>query len=91
MPLRITVDLIPHGVEENARTIGTLYIGNNGSGTAKHGNYEFTLRGSVHGGGVDVWHINQHKGFLRERGYWSLIKDILNSIETDHEPVGQGE
>ena len=89
MPLRITVELIPHGLESQARKIGSLEIVNDGTGTKQTGNYAFTIYGPVHGGDVDVWWQGEFQGYERNRGYWSLVKKILNRLETDHQPIGR--
>jgi hypothetical protein len=36
--LRVTIELIPHGNAENARTLATIEIANLGTGNAKIGN-----------------------------------------------------
>jgi hypothetical protein len=80
MPLRITVDLIPQGDESRRRKIGELYIVNDGSGTREIGNYKFKLIGLTTGGGIERCHTGAYKKFKRARGYWSLIREILESI-----------
>ncbi|MHB8880396.1 MAG: hypothetical protein ACYC69_02680 [Thermodesulfovibrionales bacterium] len=42
--LEITVKLVPYGDEKNARTLATLKIVNDGSGTGGLGNYVITAK-----------------------------------------------
>jgi hypothetical protein len=42
MPLRVTIELIPHGVEYLVETVFSLYIVNDGTGSKEYGNYQYT-------------------------------------------------
>ena len=42
--LRCTIEIIPHGVEENARKIGIVEIGNDGTGNLQKGSYRVILK-----------------------------------------------
>lgn len=42
--LRCTIEIIPHGIDELARKIGIVEIGNDGTGTQQTGNYRCILR-----------------------------------------------
>jgi len=42
--LRLTLEIVPHGIESRKRTVGTLHIINDGSGTIETGNYTGILR-----------------------------------------------
>ena len=94
--LRLTLELIPHGIEESKRNIGTLEIYNDRTGTDEFGNYRFTLTGEranmlVKKNGPisnavamnSLWCTGILKGFKRSRGYWSTVKEVLNKIKTD--------
>lgn len=37
--IRVSIELVPHGVEERKRRIGTVEIWNDGTGTNARGNY----------------------------------------------------
>lgn len=37
--LRVTVELVPWGVESEKKTLGTMIIANDGTGTHQRGNY----------------------------------------------------
>jgi predicted transcriptional regulator YdeE len=39
--LRVTVELVPFGIESNSKEIFTLLIGNDGTGTQEEGNYTY--------------------------------------------------
>ena len=83
--LKITVELIPHGDELQKRTIGELIIVNDGAGDDKKGDYNFRLFGPELYGALDLWVKGKYRNFSRAKGYWSLIKEILNSTNTDYE------
>ena len=58
MPLRITVELIPHGVESAKRKLCVLDIINDGTGTHERGNYRVEAHGVTCEGldtGWDAW------------------------------------
>lgn len=87
MPLRVTVELIPHGDESRKRVVGRLYIENTGTGTREIGNYRYELEGQVaeEDGAVDTWRApNKLDGFYRRKGYWSLVKEVLATADTDY-------
>lgn len=42
MPLRVTIELVPHGNEDLAEKVFSLYIINDGSGSKEYGNYQYT-------------------------------------------------
>ena len=44
--LRVTVELLPFGVESKRRTLGTVLITNDGSGSATSGNYDVKVLSS---------------------------------------------
>lgn len=67
--LRVTVELIEHGVGE-PQTLSTLSILNDGSGNEEFGNYVAYL-GSDHDNAVTVTE------FPREAGHMELLLDVL--------------
>lgn len=73
--LRVTIELVPYGIEEEAQVIGRMLIANDGTGTVKHSNYayayNFTDRPDVPAKGL------VHR-FDRSQGAWVLLKKILN-------------
>lgn len=42
--LRITIEMVPYGVEEAAHKIGLIEIGNDGTGNKQTGNYRCVLK-----------------------------------------------
>ncbi len=71
--LEIKIDLVPHGFEAGRRTIGTVRIHNDGTGTELIGNYKYTLAdetGKITG---------ELKKFKRVEGnVFHLIREVLN-------------
>lgn len=55
MPLRITVELIPRGLESEKNKICVLDVSNDGTGTDELGNYKIEAHGITLGGGWDLW------------------------------------
>jgi len=55
MPLRITIEVIPHGDESKKFLVAQVDTVNIGTGTSLYGDYSVTIRGPVIGGGVDEW------------------------------------
>lgn len=41
--IRITIEILPFGFEDNKRTVGSMEIYNDATGTATRGNYVFKL------------------------------------------------
>ena len=81
--LRITIELLPHGDEDQAKLIAQANIVNNGSGTRDIGNYNYVL-GEEHGS--SNWKASSIEGFPRERvaglNVWDLVYRVL------HDAVG---
>lgn len=73
--LRVTIELVPFGVEEEARPIGTMLIANDGTGTPKSGNYAYAYNFTDR---PDVPAKGTVKRFDRSMGAWALLKKILN-------------
>lgn len=73
--LRVTVELVPFGIEEEASTIGVMLIANDATGTPKHGNYAYAYNYTDR---PDVPARGTIKRFDRSLGAWALIKKILN-------------
>lgn len=90
MPLRLTLELIPHGDESRKKVMGVLDIENVHTWRAlgtEFANYQYCMTGPVHGGGVDVWHEGVLEGIERDRGYWAHVKEILNSVDCESQPM----
>lgn len=83
--LRVTIELVPFGLESRKSTIGVVEIANDGSGDTTTGNYEVTLskeppiakkRG--------VWKKGEVKGFPRLKlGPYDLLYRALKSCGID--------
>ena len=78
--IRVRVDLVPFGNEDEAKEIGQLVLANSGSGNVFTGNYVFVYAdnsGEEHAGSV--------KDFPRKQGIWKLIAECLNSNLEPHD------
>jgi hypothetical protein len=53
--LRVTVELLPHGSEDEKRRLAVIDIANDGTGDALVGNYDVRAEGETIGGGVFGW------------------------------------
>jgi hypothetical protein len=69
--LRVTVELIPHGNENQKSTIGLMEIVNDKTGTEYLGNYYYSL------GNTETINSGKYNGFNRSLGFWRLIERIL--------------
>jgi hypothetical protein len=74
--LRVTIELVPYGVESEARKIATMLIANDGTGDHRTGNYGYAFNYTDRSGDIATGVI---KNFPRSNGAWSLVKKILNS------------
>lgn len=74
--IRITVELLPFGDEDNPRLLGIALIANNGTGTDTTGNYQYSIHGKrqlLKGGDGTIL------GFRRKRdNVWELLRQALN-------------
>lgn len=74
--IRVTVELLVRGSEENKRTIAVAEIANDGTGTLARGNYEYTL--STQGRGRRKFREGRVEGFERKRwNVWYLMSKVL--------------
>lgn len=83
MPLRVTVELIPHGDESKASVIDRLYIENTGEGNREIGIYRYALMHRDHPDTVPPDFLESTgtlSGFARGRGRLALVCEILNKI-----------
>lgn len=77
--IRITIELVPHGVEYLSRTIGVATIANDGTGTKDVGNYVYKLFTEEES--PKLWKTGEIKGFERLRyTVWKLLFLILQDI-----------
>ena len=78
--IRVRVDLVPFGNEDQAKQIGELVLANDGYGNIFTGNYVFVYaddNGQECEGSV--------KDFPRQQGIWKLIAECLNSNLDPHD------
>lgn len=73
--LRVKIELVPYGNEEEAHTIATMLIANDASGDYKHGNYGYAYDYSDR---PDDPVVGLVRRFPRNTGAWMLVKKILN-------------
>ena len=70
--LRVTVEMVPFGIESRKRTISTMEIVNTVGLATKYANYDVSVEISGEKTTTKV------KRFWRSRGAWNLIRKILN-------------
>lgn len=73
--IRVTVELVPFGVEKAKRTIATMEIVNDGTGDRELGNYVATIRET--GRDPQVRHGRLRKFPRQVEPVWSLIGGFL--------------
>lgn len=75
--LRVTIELVPLGIESRARVIATGTIANVGTGTPASGNYRVELRDAA----GRKWKNGQVEGFARKRLLaWDLLYRALEKL-----------
>lgn len=76
--LRVTVEIVPHGVEADKRVIGVLEIANDGTGTASDGCY--FVKSFITEGTPDREKLPRRIKHKRALGFWPLIARCLSKI-----------
>jgi hypothetical protein len=88
MPLRLTLELVPRGIENRRRTVGIMEIEN----TSDHpdhpskANYKFQMTGPINGGDIGLWHEGIIEDVDRDRGYWAHVKEVLSRLDCESKP-----
>ena len=75
--LRVTIELVPWGVESRAKVIATGTIANTGTGTPTSGDYRIELRDAA----GRKWKTGHIEGFPRKRLLaWDLLYRALKKL-----------
>lgn len=83
--IRITVELLPKGDASRARTLATMEIANDGTGTPDVGNYSGTLHAEYTGSSGRTGRVLNFN--RRKQSVWSLIGAFLKLWgHTKHSP-----
>jgi len=80
--LKVTIELYPFGAEEAKRTLGEVFIWNDGTGTSKKGNYRFWwgAPGQFHRRETEPLGFLQ--GFPRQsRSSFELLRRCLEAVK----------
>ena len=78
--LRITIELVPFGLEKESRVLGIAEIMNDGTGDYRTGNYKARLSKWSPKTNED-WKTTVVTGFLRKsKGPWDLLYRVLHNI-----------
>jgi hypothetical protein len=88
--LRVTIELVPFGMESMARTISEICIANVG-GDEKENTANYEIAGYEHTDGKITelaWKLNN---FSREDGALELVRQILSSEQIELEKVNLAE
>lgn len=73
--LKITIELVPFGNDDEAQPIATMLIANEGTGDYKNGNYAYAYN---YADRPDVPAFGYVKRFPRIQGAWGLVRKVLN-------------
>lgn len=77
--IRVTIELVPYGIEERAERLAEVKIWNDGTGGDTRGNYKATL--SKSGSFNTLWKKTDIKNFPRLRkNVYHLLYQVLDSI-----------
>ena len=75
--LRVTIELVPRGIESRAKVIATGTIANTGTGTPTRGDYRIELRDAA----GRKWKSGSIAGFPRKRLLaWDLLYRALEKL-----------
>ena len=91
MPLRITVELVPYGIEEKSRPLLRMRVTNDGTGTSERGNYVVEAEGECSEGGESLgWDgfedfPRRLEGIDRRRGYDYLASQAMQLLAEGRE------
>jgi len=81
--LRVTIELVPLGIESRTRVIATGTIANTGTGTRTCGDYRVELRDAA----GRKWKSGHIEGFPRTRLLaWDLLYRALRKLVGDRNP-----
>ena len=72
--LRITIELVPYGIEDEAQPIARMLVANDGTGNVKFGNYGYAYE-YLDREGIDFGILTR---FPRNGGAWELVRKVLN-------------
>lgn len=72
--LRITIELVPYGIEDEAQKIATMLIANEGTGDYKTGNYAYAYNYADRPDDPEFGFVRR---FPRINGAWSLVQKCL--------------
>ncbi len=82
--LRVTIELVPWGIESRAKVIATGTIANTGTGTQTSGDYRIELRDAA----GRRWKSGHVEGFPRKRLLaWDLLYRALGKLVGNRNPT----
>ena len=89
--LRVTIELVPFGIEEHRKLLGMIGIVNDGSGSLDVGNYDIALSDEgpfTRDGKTRNWRRAKLKNFKRRQygPYHILLAALLAAIPPDERP-----
>lgn len=76
--LRITIELVPYGIESKKRILAQAIISNDGTGTINRGNYQYSLYKTQLN---RTYKEGKIKDFPRKSlGVWNLLHRVLKNV-----------
>ncbi len=78
--IRVTVELVPHGVEENKKVLATGKIWNDGSGSPWLGSYGYELKGA-NDRVIKAGYLGEYK--RNDYHIWWLLAAVLKTAYPD--------
>ena len=90
MPLRVTVELIPRGIEADKTTVAVVDISNDGTGTYEVGNYNVRAEGETIGG-WDLFYSGKVSGVKRQGpcGRMDYLNQAIDCLRVLHTSNGE--
>ena len=81
--IRVTVEFVPFGQEDQKQVIGTLAITNDGTGTLDFGNYDFAIDYGRDGAALNPYDEGRVIAHPRSSNVWRLVQSCLHSVNLD--------
>lgn len=79
--LRFKYEMVPFGLESATRTIGTLKIWNDGSGTLTNGNYQYSLSMQIKNQDAAVFSGSILKFPRKTQDAFDLLQLVISDIQ----------
>jgi hypothetical protein len=78
--LRVTIEIVPFGIEERAEVLGTIKIANINTTKDNRADYKYVVWDKD----IEELISGEVKKHQREKGFWCLVHKILGKIKKEN-------